>query len=158
MERKPASGAGIGGGMILSLYGAYKNIDTRTGQPLWNPDKGDDYIDWLAALVERLTPIPPSFVKTIRNVRASVQETSIDRYEETVPTLPGAVGQAVSPFRVKTPEALESAGLASRRGQAGEMIRRKRGISRDPRLTDKQKGGRRERIDKRIEDLRERRR
>ena len=146
------------GGVPLALFEVYKNIDTRTGKMVWDPDRGDDWADLMIRMVSKLAPVPAMLEKSVRNTRAALQGTTTTRYEAEPPSVATGLGQAVSPFRVRTSEELEAAGEGTRRGKLSELRRTKRGIGRDPRLTDEEKETKRERIQQRREDIRERKR
>lgn len=145
------------GGLPLAMLELLKNQDTRTGQQIWDPDKGDSWADWLARMIERISPAPSMVLKAGRGVKAAVQGTTINKYDEEPPTVGSALGQAVSPFRIRTPEELENVSNIVQRGHDAELRKNLRRINRDPRLTDEQKDTRRERIQERRERVRENR-
>jgi hypothetical protein len=144
------------GGPLWNAFKLYINHDWGMGRPVVDPTKGEsDWKDWAREAFELLAPLPSAVTNLPKRLGASLNERPPRRSAELEEPGAAALRSLFPSMGAKTGDELEVSGRKQGKAGISELKRGKRGINRNPTLSDEDKERRRQNI---IDEIRERKR
>lgn len=156
LRESPFEGLGMMQGPLWIGPEIYFNRDSRTGQPLYDPAKGETFArDGVSTALSKVLPLPSMFKQGAKGIKAWYEDRPqrIGQQEVEGPLTVGA--RAVVPMFTPQPgEELDAAAEAYTRGKLAEARRGRKSIQRRETLSGGDKERRIENIDDYIRSLR----